>query len=341
MANPITFLGSPASVTLTDDGTWRTYALAGLGVPAGSSGVLLRSRFSAATSNDNFAVRKTGSTDNFIAAHMATPTYLYTMCGVDASAQIDIQIEDGGAGVGTVEVLAYFDSASVKFLTNCSTFAPASINTWTDWDISSATGADTAIAAILYLHSERGNPTQVGWRKNGSTEDIRASHCGLTGFRYIGCVIVPVDASEILEVLFDSTSYSAFKLIGYVTANYTALDPGVDVSLGATGAWTDITQAGALAQMIDAFASSNTQQLGFRKNGDSSTTGYGVLEANTGVSSRLPALVECDGSGIIEAQIDNTGVDMYRRGYFVAAPPLPPFQLMTPRNIRVFRPSKF
>ena len=333
MANPITFLGSPAAITLTDDGTWRTYSLTGLGVPTGASGVLLRSRFSAATSNDNFAVRKTGSTDNYVAAHIASPSYAYTLCGVDASAQIDIQIEDGGAGAGSVEVLGYFDSGSVKFFTNCITQA-APATTWTDWDISASTGGDTAIAAILYLHSARTNPTDVGWRKNGSSEALLKSHTGFTGGRYIGCVIVPVDSSEILEIYNASTAYGDFKCIGYVTANYVTIDPGDDVSLGATGAWTDITQTGALAQMIDAHTATDGQSLGFRKNGDSSTTGYGILEANVGVTARLPALIECDASGVIEMQIDNTGVDAYRRGYFTAEAAV---ALLTPMTFQPMR----
>lgn len=320
MANPITYLGSPVNITPTDDGTWRTVDLSAH-IPSGASGVLLRSRFSAASSSDNVGFRKTGSTDTLVAPHLASPVYVYTMVGVNGSRQLDILIENGGAGAGTVELLAYFDPGSVKFFDNCVLLDTVSQSTWIDLDITAAvdtiSAGDTAIAAILYLHSSRANPTEVGWRKNGSSEDIRADHPGNTGGRYIGCVIVPVDAGEIFEGWRASSAYGDFKLIGYVKANYTALDPGVDVSLGSTGAWTDITQAGALAQMIDTVATAVDLQRGFRKNGDSSTVGYGALE----FGERLPALVECDASGIIEGQIDNVAVDFYRRGYFTAAAP--------------------
>jgi hypothetical protein len=310
--NPITFLGSPVSLTITDDGTWRTLDVSAH-IASGASGVLLRSRFSSATSNDNFALRKTGSTDNYIAAHPATPTYIYSMIGVDGSRQFDYQIEDGGAGACTLELMAYFDPTHVTFFTNAVTQSYSNA-TWTDFNIASATGGDTAIAAILYLHSTRSNSTEVGWRKNGSSAAILADAMGSTGGRYIGTTIVPCDASEIFEVYSASTFYGDFKCIGYIKSAYTGLDPNTDVSLGSTGAWTDITQTGALAQMIDVVANATGLQSGFRKNGDSSTTGYGILESG----ERYSALVECDASGIIEGQIDNTGVDFYLSGYFIA-----------------------
>lgn len=314
MANPITYLATPVNITPTDDGTWRTVDLSAH-IASGSSGVLLRSRYSTSTSVDVVGFRKTGSTDNLTAQHAGTPTYVYTMVGVDASRQVDIQLGDGGAGAGTIELLAYFDPASVVFFTNCVIFDTVSQNAYVDWNVASATGGDTAIAVILYLHSTRGNPTEVAWRKNGSSEDIKADHSGATGGRYIGTVIVPVDGSEILEVLRASNTYGDFKMIGYITANYTATDPGTDVTPASNNTWTDITQAGALAQFIDYAATAIDFQFGFRKNGDSSVVGYGALDGN---GERLPALVECDASGIIEAQVDNSGAKMYRRGYFTA-----------------------
>lgn len=322
MANPITFLGAPVNITPIDDGTWRTVDVSAH-VPSGASGVLLRSRFSDASSVDQIGFRKTGSTDTYQAAHTATPSYVYTMIGLSASRQLDILVENGGAGACTIELLAYFDPASVVFFDNAALLDTVAQSTWVDLDVTAAVDAvnssDTAIAAILYLHTTRANATEIGFRKNGSSQDVRASHAASTGGRYIGCVIVPLDAGEIFEGWRASDAYGDFKMVGYVKANFVGVDPAVDVSPGSTGAWTDITQAGALAQMIYAFTASDTQQMGLRKNGDSSTVGYGIVEANTGVSSRLPALVECDGSGVIEGQVDNLAVKLYRGGYFVAA----------------------
>lgn len=328
-ADPITFLASPVNITPTDDGTFRTVDVSASCTDGVTSGVLLRTRFSAATSNDGVGFRKTGSTDAYQAAHLASPVYTYTMIGVDATGQLDILIEDGGAsGAGTVELLACLNSSHVVFFNNAITTAPAA-TTWTDWDISAATGGDTAIAAILYLHTTRANVTEVGWRKNGSTEAILADAAGNTGGRYMGTVIVPVDAAEILEVYQASTAFGPFKIVGYIKGlSYTTTDPGTDVSLGTTNTWTDITQSGCVAQMIDVVANAIDLTSGFRKNGDASTVGLGAVEGE-----RRPALVDCDASGIIEGNVDNIGVDFYRRGYFTTEV-LPPASVLTLKRRR-------
>jgi len=313
MADPITFI-TAVDITPARDAAWHTVDVSA-NIPTTASGVLLRSHYASSTSSDDIGFRKTGSTDDYSTAHAVAPYFAYTAIGVDGSQQLDIMVNSGGAGKeGFVELIGYFDQDSVSFFTNAITHAPASTGVYSAWDISSDTGADTAIAAILYLGTTRSNDTDVAWRKNGSTEDHYQAHGSSTGGTYLGTAIVPVDANEILEVKWASAFYNDFKIVGYITANFTGIDPPTDESITTLTTWTDITTSGALAVAIESIATTPDHVVGFRKNGD--TTDRSAAPEPGG--ERSVAIIEADASGIIEGYTDSLDAGFFVRGYFTA-----------------------
>lgn len=311
MANPITFI-TPQTLTFTNNNAFQTVDVSAF-VPSGASGVLIRTVWNGASSNNQFAARKNGSTDAFSSPHRNVGP-VYTMIGLNASRQLQLLANSGGGGV-TATLLAYFDPGSVVFFDNATTFAPGA-SSWTDANLASATGADTAIAAILYKRSTRALATEIGWRRNGSTQDLRGdfptSENGSAGF-YDGCVIVPCDGSEIFELWRNSTNFGNFNVVGYITRNYVGLDPFTDISQAGTGAFADADTVAdnALALMVEGVATVAALTAGIRENGGS--VAQAALDAG---QERFSALVTGDAGGVVELYRSAVTMSFYLSGYF-------------------------
>lgn len=292
---------TPSEVTPGSADAWTDVDVSG-SVPAGATGIILHFVLPGVASEEEVGWRKNGSTDNRTRV-MYTDSHFWCAVGVDASRICELYV--GHITNIDVYLVGYFGSES-SFFTNAPDKSLGSTGAWTDIDISADTGGDTAIGAIVEVES-LSTYYQWGLRKNGSSDDRRsqlhAYHCG---------AIMGVDGSEILEGHIENTNVN-FYLSGYVKSGATLNTNATDLSLGSTGSWIDLSAlpAGAVGGFIEVYASF-VYQYGLRKNGSAETI---LADA-----PRHPwGMVECDGSQLIEGQIENVGVDFFLVGYAEAA----------------------
>jgi hypothetical protein len=272
-------------------------------IPSGSTGVLLHLVNIRGDTNYVCGLRKNGSTD------ARTPTlrrnsHSWGCIGVDSNRIFEAYI--GYAGRVQVWLVGYFDSSAV-FFDNAVDKSLGSTGAWTDVDISGDTGADTAIGAIFELRISSGSDTW-GFRKNGSTDDRNVATGANNLFAY---TMVGVDGSEVCEHTISSTNVDAF-LVGYIKSGATFNTNATDLSLGGTGAYTDLSAlpAGAIGGVFEIVSSYSGATYALRKNGSS--------EDIYRVHGHTLATVECDGSQLIEGEISNTGLDFFLTGYFTS-----------------------
>ena len=193
-------------------------------LPASASGVQLRF-FNAASGGSGLKLigaRKKGSTDDSaIKMDLDDGDRHYVLTGVDGDGVCQIFRETDDIRVWLEFI---FESSEAVFFDDVVDVTPASFSSWEDVDISGETGSDTATAALCGFSP--GSQGQVGLRQNGSSDNRVGDTQGGTAFRdaVIGC-----DGSEIFEAYIEDTGTSLL-LRGYMKANFTAIDPGVDYS---------------------------------------------------------------------------------------------------------------
>jgi len=134
-----------------------------------------------------------------------TGSHLWGHVGVDSSRIFEYY---AGSTLMKLWVVGYFTSDAV-FFDNAVDKSLSSTSAWTDIDISSDTGADTAIGA--YFEMTKTAQTQGwGFRKNGSTDNRPEDG---SNQRHIW-IAIGVDGSEICEGFIESTS-TDFYLNGH------------------------------------------------------------------------------------------------------------------------------
>jgi len=296
---------TPVDVTPSTSGAWVDVDVSAY-IPVGATGVILHI-VNADSTTRVCACRKNGSTDTYL---YTTPfnTHLWVSIGVDANRIFENY--NGNVSYVKVWLVGYYGSEAV-FFTNSVDKTPGSIDSWVDVDISSDTGADTAIGAILMASNSSGTvSTNFGCRKNGST-DARYNLIG-TGYKEL-CAIIGVDNSEIFEAYIGSISDAHVHLIGYIKSGATFNINATDISLSTTGSWLDLAAlpAGALGGIIE-ITQSGTSNYGLRKNGSAEI----ISRANDRHSW---GIIECDASGVIEGNISSTTIDFFLIGYFIAS----------------------
>lgn len=273
-------------------------------VPAGTTGVVLHFDNTGASS---YAIgfRKNGSTDT-VTSNLSATCHTWAAIGVDASRILELSIAN--TTYIHVYLVGYFGSEAV-FFDNAVDKSLGSISSWLDIDISAATGADTAIAAIFKLKGQTGI-TQYNLRCNGSTDNRLNS-----GYNHnIAGFIVGVDGSEICEGYTSNVS-NLFLLVGYIKSGVTMLVNATDLSLGSTAAWTDLAAlpSGATGGFIEVSGSSSTSYaFGLRENGSAEDIYQSAVRSSF-------AAVKADASRLIEGEIADTAIDFWLLGYPTAA----------------------
>jgi len=289
----------PVEVTPGSADAWTDVDLSAY-LPAGATGAVFHVVNTYASSQYAFGVRKNGSTDDRH-GNLRALSHAYAMSGVDANrvceayvghtTQVDLYL------IGyTSDGFVFFDNAIDKSLT--------SYAAWTDIDCSA--NAPNAVGLMFDVASAL--TRQFGFRANGSTDDrhydmAASGHCCPTAL--IGC-----DAGQVIEG-YAETSAVDFFLLGYITADasITLNTNATDLSLGATGAWTDLAAlpGGATGAIVEV-VSSGFYDYGLRANGSAEEI-YGDTDVHNWV------FVPCDENGIVEGKIENTGVDFFLVGY--------------------------
>lgn len=297
----ITWL-TPTDITPATAGSWQDADVSG-SVPAGATGVILHIDATSIGYGDwTTGWRKNGSTDSR-EGNVYTDQHFWAGCGVDSNRVLELYVTaDNGNKWAKVWLVGYFTDDAV-FFTNAVDKSLGATGSWIDIDISSDTGGDTAIGAILEIPAPGGNH-DWGVRKNGSSDNrAKGYYCRHTA------AIIGVDGSEIFEGQISNTDVDFF-LVGYITEESTFLTNATDLSLGATGSWIDLSAlpAGATGGFIEAICNDAQHSYGLRENGSAENFVGEMLAHQFG-------MVEADGSRLIEGQISNTAVDFFLVGY--------------------------
>lgn len=297
----ITFLDAPVDVTPTDDGTYHDVDVTSY--VSSASGVLLRVSHTSGGDLD-FAARKNGSTDDYY-ADVQTNGHIYYAIGIDGSDIFECKLQTTGSS-WLIELLGYFDSTDVVFFDDA-VASPATQAAWTDWDISSDTGVDTAIAAICFAHCHSGSVKEVGFRKNGSTDD-RTHDVPIQSIQ--GAIVVGVDGSEIFEY-YRETDFIDPYVIGYIKSGVTMNTNATDISLGTTGSWTNLSSLGSDIDgiFVEAISSTTNHSWGLRPDGDADFVDHYEdiqVKHGWGIAGAV--------SDVVEGKIESTGVDFFLLG---------------------------
>lgn len=289
---------TPTAVTLSASGSYEEHDVSG-SISASATGVIYELVVAASTF---FAIRKNGSTDDRYVQFDSATALQYGAIGVDGSGIFETkQTTPTGS---TLYIVGYTEDDAV-FFTDAVDKSIGTTATWTDVDISSDTGGDTAIGAFFESISN-GSGQDFALRKNGSTDDFYS----FDRFTLWGDV-VGLDGSEICEMKIVSTAQDCF-LVGYFTGNCAFNTNMTDRSLGTTGSYTDLaalTDTSAVGACYKSFKS-GSHNFGIRKNGSSDDRTGNVARKHSQI------FVECDESRLVEMKISNVLVDVYEQGYF-------------------------
>lgn len=282
---------------ITQESTWASADLSAL-IQSGATGVVLLVK-----NTDTFTravgFRKTGSTDDsFNVPTLGAGRQRTYFVGVNGSRTLEYFVS--APEVLDVYVIGSF-GAEATFFTNWVSKGTLNGSAYTDVNISSDTGADTAVAAIVYT----GESYFFRYRKNGSTDDIGADDNLSWHFALVG-----VDASEIFEAR-DGQGTAGLHLVGYLTAGVTMHTNAIDRSTATTGSFAALaTQTSALGYVYTA-RSTNSDTITVRGTAHTSFDPYATLESLG--SGQFVA-----GGTAAEQKISAATMDLFERGYFTA-----------------------
>lgn len=323
----LTLLSTPVNVTPGTANAWTDVDCTGSGVPTNASGVLLHV---GATGGETVGFRPNGNTNaGFITRPMGetgTGGQAWPLVGVTSGV---FEAYIGSTTAVTIWLVGYFDS-TVVFLASptAKTVNQGAWATANTVDISTDTGADTAIAAILEVETDMyGRAHFRPWGLSSFT-DIAADFNALYFHQWF---VVPLDTSERAQGVRRGTV--TCRCVGYIksTANvtlYSTSDP-TESAAGSAG-WADITAmpTGAIAGIFQIQNQSTWQHhdLGLRTNGE--TTGEAaIVEMITDAG----AIVEGDANRVVEARGDVPSEDrVFLWGYFTEATAAPPAIVYVP-----------
>jgi hypothetical protein len=305
-ASVFNYIDPPIDISQSGTDSWEPVDVSAW-VPAGATGVIILEE-NESSSEYEFGVRKTGSGDEWMRSAARTiraDTHAWFMIGVDATREFELW---QGSSNGETFLLGY-TTAGVTFFDDAKNHSLSATGSWESIDISTDTGADTAIGAILVVQNTTSGSEDYALRIPGSShnqyEVLRSEMATMA--------VVGLDGNEIFDMKIGDTDLDTY-VVGYITDGVVFLDPPVDVSLGSTGSWDSIDISahigsdvvnGALIEQME--RSDGMENAGVAYPGES----YSVYQ----LTSHLFAPVHVDGSNTFEARIADTGVDFYLVGY--------------------------
>lgn len=269
-------------------------------IPAGASGVILHIVNNHPSTSQAFGCRKNGSTDERLTS-IGAASHVWLSIGVDEN-----RIFDGRANptYTDIYVVGYYTSSEAVFFTNAIDKSLSTTDAWTDIDIASDTGANTAIAAIFEVVNT--TASNVGLRKKGNTDNLYSS----SSPKHFGYV-VGVDASEVCQGYISNTN-ADFFLVGYLKSSAVFPDAQTNLSLGSTGSYYDLTAfpGGATCGFIMVKTALTAYKYALRENGSEDDSYYDA-------EYYCQAIVKCDVNELVEGKIENAATDFYLVGYGV------------------------
>jgi hypothetical protein len=306
----------PEEITFSTDDAWTDVDVTSyLGDSAGDvAGVFLLLVNTGA--NSDTGVRKNGSTDSAL-WHIINDSKVHIFVGVDSNDIFELYF-DLSSGQD-VYIAGYYTNDEASFDTNLTAIENTPQDaTWKDVDISSETGAETALAAMILI-DQPNNGVNVTWglRENGSTDSIKITNgTGDIGtYSGLGSVI-SVDSNEIFEMVLEDVSQPSpvkVYLSGWITDNFTGFTNAKDYSETTTGSYQDVDWSSdipadnhvAYYQLAGAFGITYS----IRSNGDTDDLYY------TTNGEKGFGIVGIDSSRYSEQKIETTSADLYLMGY--------------------------
>jgi hypothetical protein len=278
-------------------------------VPAGSTGVILE--MVSTTGLKGYDVRKAGSTDDLYEGIVVyTDMHKFAYVGLNSSLYFQMYIMDT-----TIDcyLIGYMDTAVTMF-TNIIDYSVSTALSWEDVDLSVDVPA-TATGVIMRAYNT-GATLQSGVRHPSSTDnfhlDQRANAYQLCG----------VNSSRMIQAYAETLAVDHY-LVGYTESPIQFNTNWDDVSLGVTGAFTNIdvtahTTANATGVIIyiqDSGAAWYTGQI--REDG---STDNRITDAVVMTSGQTFGACGLGTGEILEGYISNVAVDMYVVGYCAERP---------------------
>ena len=297
------------SPTYVADATWEDVDVTShVGADAGSvAGVLLQIENTLGTEY-NYGVRKNGSTDT-TNGDIEDAGHTFIAVGVDSSDIFEYYITNSTSASGVkVWLVGYITTDEGTFFDNAITKVPGTAATWEDWDISSDTGAETALCVFGYFRNTS-STVDCGVRKNGSTDAFQASLFAgdQRGFA------MAVDGSEILEI-YGPTSGFSFYITGYLTANFTSFTNGKDYSTATTASYQDVDVSADVPSGHNGifgifYGNASAEYKGaIRKKGATD-------DIYRDITDFQHVVTEIDSNRVAQQKIENAGLDFYVWGY--------------------------
>jgi hypothetical protein len=297
------FLDTPVNKSLGATGTWTDIDLSS-DVPASATGAIFEVINTHSTSCYQFGLRKKGSTDN-IYKHIYYNSHIFAIIGIDSNRKCQGKIE---STVMNFHLVGYTEE-DAAFFTNAYDKSQTTTGAWTDLDLSSELPAGS-VAAIFQIENVNASAAKSwGLRKKGSSDE-RYSNVTNTFQMFF---IIGVDTNRKCQFKIETVDIN-FYLVGYLSLGASETN-GVDRSIGSTGSYVDITESNAPSDATGAFgetASSGDYSWAVRKNGSSGDFYRKLSQYKSGI------FVGLDSSKKWEGKIENTGLDFYTLGYFVA-----------------------
>jgi len=270
-------------------------------VSASATGIILK-MINTSGSSKNFGFRNNGSTDARN-QQMANGQWVSFSVGIDGSGLCEMLLQWGWSG--SCYLVGYYEGEAT-FNVDADDLSIGTTGAWTDVDISSETGGETALAALLEARwNGFGTTADFGLRMNGSTDDRYVDNVQLHNGAIVG-----VDGSEIFEHYIGNTNVDIF-LLGWMTDNVTMHTDATDRSTSTTGSYQAITSPDADADgAIYECIGGTSGDLGLR--GLSQTTDL------TDAFAHNFSIEKCD-TGQCEQYITNTAVDIFETGWIGTA----------------------
>lgn len=184
------------------------------------------------TAEHDIGVRKNGSSYAATNEQFEDDSNTWIAVGVDSNNIFEVYTQDIDVEFW---LTGYVESDEGGFFTNKIDYLPASDYSWTDIDISSDTGTDTASVAFFDMQTSTGDWTDAVLRENGSTDSRRRGLISWVGGA------MSVDSNEILEAYYaETTSSERLDLSGYLTEDAAStITNAVDYSTDTTASWVN------------------------------------------------------------------------------------------------------
>ena len=273
-------------------------------LPVGATGVIVQYIETVGSSDQDFGLRKKGSTDGFFTDAAKANFQGWMMTGVDSSRTFQVYRSD----VSVQIYLLGYTMPGVTFFTNrIDKSAPGA--GLSDVSIAADTGSDTAIGAIFHAQNSSGSSIDYVVRKKGSTDNR------FTGLRAdnVNVVIIGVDGNETAEQRIATTPLDLY-LVGYVTSGAVFFTNAVDKSTGSTGSYqsvditADVGANAANGAFLEIYNSGNGRRQTALRPGGAGYDYYVEVQHQW-------ALVGLDSGDVFEQKIENTEMDVYMVGY--------------------------